>query len=255
MKPFIYIASLRRTGSKVLSEALSLHPYSFIFREPRIGSGRFKARPVDIEILAKYGVDPSTFQHRISGIKRELAAERFKKEVLPELLRVFLQIGIKEIHHKRWRNVYRAFPDMKVVLTGRDPRYICLSHYYKSIEREIAIKVGGPFTPQNVAQNLRQDFKYQMEMFKTLECLKVRYEDFCTDPKIFESIKAFVESDIPGIGIIGQLSKYDYLTHGYTVTDKRVFRWKNERDKRLLSEAKEVFDNLRDYCKFWEYKK
>jgi hypothetical protein len=255
MKPFIYIASLRRTGSKVLSEALSLYPYSFIFREPKLGSGKFKARPVDIEILSKHGIDPTTFQHRISGVKHELAAERFKQEVLPELLRVFPQIGIKEIHHKHWRNVYRAFPDMKVVLTGRDPRDIYLSLYHKFIERKIGMKGGGPLTPQNIVRDLKQDFKHQIEMFNTLECLKVRYEDFCMDPEVFRSIKTFVNSDIPGIGIIGHLSKRDYLVHGYTVTNKRVCRWENETDKRLVCEAQEVFDNLQDYCKFWKYDK
>lgn len=255
MKPFIYIASLRRTGSKVLSEALTLHPYSFIFREPKLGSGKFKARPVDVEIFSKYGIDPSTFQHRISGVKRELAVECFKKDVLPELLRVFPQVGIKEIRHKRWGNVYRAFPDMKVVLTGRDPRDIYLSLYHKSVERKIAIEVGGPFTPKNVAENLRQEFNYQIEMFNSVECLKVRYEDLCADSNVFKSIKAFVDSDIPDMGMIGQLSKYDYLVHGFEVTSKRVYRWKKERDRQVLSEAQSVFDELDDYCQFWDYKR
>ena len=251
MKPFIYIASLRRTGSKLISEALSLYPYSFIFREPRLGSGRFKARPVDVEILGNHGVDPRTFQHRITGVERGLAPEHFRKVVLPELLRVFFQIGIKEIRHKQWRNVHKAFPDMRVILTGRDPRDIYLSLYHKFIERR---KPHVPITPETVAQDLEREFWYQLEMFDTLKCLKVRYEDFCTNSELFGSIKAFVESDIPGIGMIGQLSKFDYLIHGYTLTDKRVCRWKNEPDKRILSEAQQVFDYLQDYCKFWEYR-
>ena len=71
--------------------------------------------------------------------------------------------------------------------------------------------------------------------------------------EVLEQIKKFVESDVPEIGMIGQLSKFDHLVHGYQITGKRVYRWKNEPDKRLLAEAQEVFDNLKDYCKFWDY--
>lgn len=255
MKPFIYLASLRRTGSKVLSEALTLPPYSFIFREPRLGSRKFRVRPVDVEIFSKHGIDLQTFAQRLSVVKGDLAVECFKNEFLPALQQVFPQIGIKEIRHKRWRKIHRAFPNMKVVLTGRDPRDIYLSLCHKAVERKKAIEVGGPLTPANVAENLKQEFKHQMEMFRSLPCCKVRYEDFCTDSRVFRSIKAFVGSDIPDMGIIGQLSKYDNLVHGHRVTDMRVYRWKNEPDEGLCSEAQEVFDLLGDYCEFWGYEK
>jgi hypothetical protein len=255
LKPFIYIAALRRTGSKVLSEALSLAPHSFIFLEPKLGSGVFKAKPVEVEVFKKHGIDLPAFQKQLSEAKSKYAVEYFKEKILPELLKVFKQIGIKEIHHKHWRNVYNAFPNMKVILTARDPRDIYLSLYHKSVERKKEINVGGLFTPKNLALNLKEDFEYQMEMFNTTACLKVKYEDFCADSKVLEQIKKFVESDIPEIGMIGQLSKFDHLVHGYQITDKRVYRWKSEPDKRLLAEAQEVFDNLKDYCKFWDYKK
>lgn len=263
MKPFIYIAALRRTGSKVLSEALTLAPYSFIFREPGLARGIFKIKPKDVEIFKNYGIELLDFQQKMSEIKSKYdnrrAMEYFKKELLPELLRAFPQIGIKEIHHKYWKNVYKSFPDMKVIITGRDPRDMYLSTYYKSLERKEKgkdeINVGGEFNPQNIVQNLKEDFEYQMEMFNTTRCLKVKYEDFCTDRKVLEQIKTFVESDIQTIGVIGQLSLYDHLVHGYEITDKRVYRWKYETNKQLLLEAQEVFDNLKDYCRFWGYEK
>ena len=254
-KPFIYIAALRRTGSKVLSEALSLHPYSFIFLEPRFGSGAFKIKNAEVEIFAKYGIDLLAFQDQISKVNRKLSVEYFKNELMPKLLQVFSQIGIKEIHHKYWKSVYNTFPDMKIVLTARDPRDIYLSLYHKSIERNKEIRVEGGFTPQNLVLNLKEDFEYQMEMFNTTRCLKVKYEDFCTDRMVYEQVKAFVESDIPAIGMVGHLSKQDHLIHGYEVTDKRVYRWKCETNRQLLLEAQEVFDNLKDYCRFWGYEK
>lgn len=252
-KPFIYIASLRRTGSKVLSEALSLLPYSYVFREPRLGSGKFKIRPVDIATFKEHDIELNLFEEQISRMNRNKTLKYFKGVFMPALLRVSAQIGIKEIHHKNWKNVYRLFPDMKVILTARDPRDIYLSLYYKSKDRNIEINVGGDFSSHNVAENLEEDFRYQIEMLNTMECFKVRYEDLCTDPSIMTRVKRFVESDIPGIGMIGKLSKWDHQVHGYQITDKRIYRWKNENDRRLLSQAQEVFDNLTDYCKFWGY--
>ena len=46
-KPLIYIASLRRTGSTVLSEALTSLPHSFIFREPYLSGGEFRVQDED----------------------------------------------------------------------------------------------------------------------------------------------------------------------------------------------------------------
>jgi len=258
MKPFIYLSSLRRTGSKMLSEALSLYPYSYIFREPKIGCGRFKIKPVDVEIFDKYGVDLPRHREKILGADPEAAVRCFRKELLPELLRVFSQIGIKEIHHKYWRNVYKEFPDMKIIMTGRDPRDIYISLYYRQKElktKDWERRLGGPFTPQTVVRNLQNDFNYQIEMYHTVSCVKVRYEDFCADLNLLKLIKDFVDSDIPEIGIVGQLSEQNYLIHGNRITDKRVHRWKRETDKRLLFEAQEVFDRFEEYTQFWEYER
>src|SRR3989304_5997200 len=248
-KPFIYIAALRRTGSKVLSEALSLHPYSFIFLEPRLGSGAFKIKNAEVEIFAKYGIDLLAFQDQISRVDRKLSVEYFKNELMPKLLQVFSQIGIKEIHHKYWKSVYNTFPDMKIILTARDPRDIYLSLYHKSIERNKEIRVEGGFTPQNLVLNLKEDFEYQMEMFNTTRCLKVKYEDFCTDRMVYEQVKAFVESNIPAIGIVGHLSKQDHLIHGYDPENKRTLTLIFIIILVIVFASDFLVHNLKDYCR------
>lgn len=59
--PFIYVSSLMRTGSTVLSEALTRFPYSFIFREPHLGKNYFALKDLDTELFAERDVDLRRF--------------------------------------------------------------------------------------------------------------------------------------------------------------------------------------------------
>lgn len=68
------------------------------------------------------------------------------------------------------------------------------------------VNLDDPFCPETVAHDLRKEFKHQLEIFESTRCLKIRYEDFCMDRTVFDRIRAFVESGIPGIGKIGGLS-------------------------------------------------
>lgn len=134
--PFVYIASLRRTGSTVLAEALTRLPYSFIFPEPQLCRGRFKIREENAALFEEGHDDISAFQRRhgrsswLSAIKARLTGtnpslvDAFKRELLPRLTDCVMQIGVKEIHHEGWRNYTASFPDTRIVLTARDPRDI-----------------------------------------------------------------------------------------------------------------------------------
>ena len=88
-RPFVYIASLRRTGSTVLAEALTSCPTSFIFREPELGRGRFNLRPGDAELFADHGVDLNALQDQFSGrsISRSIRARMSGR--LPSLVAAF----------------------------------------------------------------------------------------------------------------------------------------------------------------------
>lgn len=238
-KPFIYVAALRRTGSTLLSEALTLPPYSYVFREPRLPLGRFHPKPNDVAYFEEHGVDlGGSFE-----------------DVLPGLMKVVRQIGVKEIHHRGWETVHEFFPDMRVVLTGRDPRDIYISMHEKHVSRDRRLGWDGPFTPDRVAEELREDFRRQVAMAERTECLKVRYEDFCTDPAVFEQVKTFVGSDIPGVGAIGELSRQEHnrRVHGGRVSELRVERWKTETDDEIVGGAQRTRDLMSDYCEFWGY--
>lgn len=130
-KPFIYIASLRRTGSTVLSEALTLFPHSFIFREPGLSRRTFKIKSKDVDLFLAHGVKLKGRQKEIMKKTSKELVVTFKKTLLPELLNVVSQVGVKEIHHEHWENLADAFPNMKVIVTGRDPRDIYISVFKK----------------------------------------------------------------------------------------------------------------------------
>ncbi|PID56921.1 sulfotransferase [candidate division KSB3 bacterium] len=263
--PFIYIAGLRRTGTTVLSEALTLAPYSWIFREPQLSNRRiFIPKESDKKFFSYRGVDLNVFQEKISAIRYGSRTTYFRNVVLPKLLKLFFQIGIKEIHHRYWKNLYNAFPKMKVILTGRDPRDIYISLYYRNKSRKQPVKLDGPFCPEIVAENLLQEFQYQKEMytFKKLDCLKVRYEDFCTNQNIvYARIKKFVDSPIPDIGMIGWFNSKnpkritEYKLHRDAITRKKVCFWRSIFEPKLVEASQTVFELLSEYCEFWHYQK
>ena len=64
---------------------------------------------------------------RFLGFPQDYFIKEFKYKLLPKLLKVVSQIGVKEIRHAGWENYIRQFPDLKVVMSGRNPRDIYLS--------------------------------------------------------------------------------------------------------------------------------
>jgi len=66
-----------------------------------------------------YGIDLKAFERRWSGDKRNFLLDAFKNELIPQLASCVSQIGVKEIRHKRWRELFRHFPEMKILLIGR----------------------------------------------------------------------------------------------------------------------------------------
>jgi len=263
-RPFIYIAGLRRSGSTVLSETLTRLPHSFIFREPRVAENRFSVHDSDVELFLRYGIDLIAFEKRWWN-QRKAIPDAFKNELIPQLAPFVSQIGVKEIRHRRWRRMLRRFPDMKVLLTARDPRDIYVSLYYKVKNDRVTwsgiFSPEGVFCPEAVADSLNDEFHEQIAMFEMTDCLKVKYEDFCMQPAIFEQIKSFVGSALERVGEVGNFNAANPLRvgefglHGNNITGQRIQRWKYETGEKLLAEAQRTFDLMPEYCRFWGYEK
>lgn len=267
--PFIYIASLLRTGSTLLSEALTRLPYAFIFREPHLGKNYFAVKPDDVEALGRLGVDVQAFlrvrlplaflQRRLRwlGLPQDGMVRAFKRQILPRLTRQISQVGVKEIRHQGWRNYVRHFPDMKAVITGRDPRDIYLSLASKRARGSLNWR--GGFTPETVAERLMDQFRRQQEIASAVDSLLVPYETVCTHPEALDEIHDFVDSPISGTGPIGQFNaqhpdrRDEYALHGDRITAQRVWRWTRESDPQSLQDAWEVFERMKDYRDFWGY--
>jgi len=266
--PFVYIASLPRTGSTLLSEALTQLPYAFILHEPHLGKNYFAVKSNDATRLKACGVDLYAFvKYRLpfAFLLRRLRPFRFpqdymvrevKQKLLPHLT-CDTQIGVKEIAHVGWQNYIKHFPDMKVILTGRDPRDIYLSMYRKSQRDRVSWR--GPFNPTTVARFLNKEFEMQLALSKTVDSLSVRYEDFCRDAAVLQQVKDFAQSPIPTLGTIGAYISshptrtFEHDIHGGEITIKSVNRWKDETDPCLLAEANACLEQMSAYSQYWGY--
>jgi len=256
-KPFIYVAALRRTGSTLLCELLSGIPHAFVFNEPNLADGTFVVREREQAALLEHGVDLRAFRDRWRGVRRPLLFRAFRKELMPQLLEVVRQVGVKEIFHRHWRRYLRAFPEMKIVLTARDPRDIYISLYNRH-RRGVALWEGA-FGPREVAESLMQEFAYQREMEATLTVERIRYEDLCMDPSRIERIRLFTETETSGQGDLGSVLRDDprrrqeYEVHGGQITSRQIARWKREENEDLACDAKECFQRMTEYADYWEY--
>jgi hypothetical protein len=261
-KTFVYIAALRRTGSTLLAEILSVPPYSFIFREPRIAKGNLIVKQPELDELKKFGIDLAVLRKNFLKRHAEDRAGFFEKAIKTGPFHSFCLLGIKEIHHHGWEKIYQVFPEMKVILIGRDPRDIYFSlnsvarRRQKLKEKPLKLlgKRGIPVTPGNVAQDLLKEFAYQEDIFNKVPSIKIKYEDVCTQPKeIIANIKQFLGYEGFPTGKSGQYSLYNQDIHGDEITATRLGRWKNEGSARLRDEAHQVFQMMHSYCDFWRY--
>lgn len=268
-RPFVYIASLRRTGSTVLAESLTSFPTSFIFREPELCYGRFNLRLGDASLFERHGVDLKAFRRRFAGrtISRAIRSRltgrlpslvaAFRSEVIEKLSGVVSQFGVKEIRHDGWESYLEHFPDTRIILTARDPRDIYISLYHRVRQEKGTWQ--GPFGPQAVADDLLGEFRRQMEMIQRSKCLEVKYEDLCCDPGVIERVRLFVDSPMSHVGKIGGFSasnpqrREEFDLHADRITDKRVRRWASETDAALLEAANKTFALMGEYCEFWGY--
>ncbi len=263
-RPFIYIGALVRTGSTLLSEALTALPHSYIFHEPHLGRNLLAWDPVDLARWRESGVDLArgapwikalALLFRLVQVREGFVLQGVKQRLFPELAWHARQLGVKEIRNEGWRSYARHFPGLKILLTGRDPRDIYLSLQAHAVRKGAA----SPPEPAAVAGSLLREFEYQRAMSQAADCLPVRYEDLCTDPQVFDTIRSFVHSPLPEPGPIGAYlarspaRRSEFALHGGEVTDRKVGAWRRERDRQASSRAAEVYERMKPYVDFWGY--
>jgi len=266
--PFVFIGGLRRSGTTMMSEVLTEIPYAFIFREPGLARGTFNVKAGDATQFRALGTDLESFRRqeiRTSGnrLRRRLGLYRgqpvrqFRDHVLPQLLRIVQQIGVKEICHAGWHHYVRWFPDLRMIHIGRDPRDIYISLHSRFMRGKSGWK--GSFTPKTVSRHLNREFSYLCSMEQSVESMRVRYEDVCQDEELLTEVMKFARSPIPGIGAVGgflstnEKRRSEHDLHGYAITDRRVARWRQSKDDTLVEAAHDCMHRMEGYCESWGY--
>jgi hypothetical protein len=255
-RPLVLIAALQRTGSTLVSELLTELPRTFVFREPRVFSAHVDLKAADLERLGTIpGAELGMSAGRGAAADPVEAARWFAADVYRPLSRQLGQIGIKEIRYgARWREVLELLGELaplRVVALGRDPRDIYLSIAERSRVRKM--RLPGPFGPESVALDVEREFAAQRELIEATEALKVRYEDVCSDPRVRDEIRRFVDSPVTGGGAVGVFKQSNREVHGHRVTTRRVQRWRDEPDASLRAGAAETRARLPEYCRYWGF--
>ena len=120
-KPFVYVAALRRTGSTMLCEGLTKMPYCVVLNEPNFADKAAIIREHERNLLEEAGIDVEAFLSRWSGWRRRFIMQGVRRDLVPKLSSVIQQFGVKEIFNDNWTRYQRAFPNMRTILTARDP--------------------------------------------------------------------------------------------------------------------------------------
>jgi hypothetical protein len=251
--PLVVIAAIRRTGSTLLSEALTQLPTTFVFREPGLFTGRLALKARDAALLAANGLDLAAASERRPPLADgRQVARRFRELVAEPAGAVLRQVGVKEIRYgPAWADVLDGLGPVRVVALARDPRDIYLS--LASVPPTFNLRLDGPFGPETVARDIEREARRQQELIEHTGALRVRYEDLCSDPGVLDRIRAFVGSPVSGTGHIGGFSANNRAKHGTAITSRRVALHSSEPDPQRAADAAEVAARLEGYREAWGY--
>lgn len=244
-RPFVYIASLRRTGSTMLANLLTELPRAYVFREPRIGLGKLRVRPDVANSFSGFGVDLIAVKKAMRDLPREEALERFAA-FIEELSPHVEQLGIKEITHDGHEDLSRLFPEMRVVVTVRDVRDIYLSLYHR--RKELLTRGKLWFETQTLLPYLREQSDALFRLMSHHDHLVVRYEDLCRDSSLLDQVRAFVDSPVAGLGSLeAGADRRDLSKHGAAIDATRVGLFQHETDDVARHNATYLFEEMEDY--------
>lgn len=245
VRPFVYIASGVRTGSTVLAEALTRPPESWIHLESLLADGRLSI--YNVERL--YGDDPAwrpvldAYRLARRSGPRDGYVERFKADVLPLLEEQFEQVGVKEIYHGQWRRFVALIPDVRVVVTVRDPRDVYLSLMEMRRHNPNPDWRWADMALDQMAAEVARQWRHLLEISESTEALIVHYEDLCTRPEyVFAQVRGHIGSALEGPAPVGWSNRehpirgYEPTRHRGSISAATVNRWQRV-PSRELAEA------------------
>jgi hypothetical protein len=225
--PFVFIASFPRTGSTALAEALIDPPASFIHSEPGLCAGRL--HPENLQAFDHPSVRAACDE--IARIRAEVPDPNdyvalYVERVLP--LFDFAQVGIKEVTFRRYlhRKLVATLPDLRVIVTVRDPRDIWLS-LREMNERLDATWSWRDVTVDEGAHRFNAIDKQLAELVEG-GALVVRYEELCAGEEAFARVREYVDSPLERAGrfgtIVQRLREWEIERHGQSFSAASVGR-------------------------------
>jgi hypothetical protein len=236
----------------MMAELLSDPPTCFVFREPRLPLGRFILRKSGEPkaALAPLGLDLTPVAHRMAESDPDEALRIFRT-FWEECEGKVGQLGVKEIMHEGWERVSAAFPDMKVVVTVRDPRDVFLSMWHK--RDRLARRGRRWMEPEVLAEDVNRESRHLEAIAARHEHIVVRYEDLCRDPEWIERVRRFTGNEVTGLGLLGRTSSWNADAHGVTLGTSRVGLWQRESDPEARAWSEQARRLMAPYARAWGY--
>lgn len=254
LSPFLYLATQRRSGSKMIARLLTHWPTSYIFLEPGMALRRFRGKQEAAMLLAQKGIDLPDVSGKIAALpprKRTAAALRW---VLQPLREQGVLVGIKEIHHDCWEEVVSAMgADAKIVVVVRDPRGILDSLRRKQELRKRPPSLPGGLSPRSLAKHLHVVYAAQKRMLETGKAVGIRYEDLCANPTCMADLRRWCGLPADGPGELWRCRETDRELHGDNISSKSAHRWRS--DMTHEKEYDQTFALLEEECEYWGYER
>ncbi len=252
--PFLFIAAMPRSGSTLLAGMLTRKPHAVILSEPGFQRGihhnleQFKDIPgVEIGRLARHRGRP----------RKMLAA--FRRQVVPQILKTYRRLGVKECFLDNWRLYEEFFDDVRYIILARDPRDVMLSVLDYGEHADWHKKMWADRSDEHIAAQFSRTWSHQLDMLNSSNCLRVRYEDLCRGKVGFSAIAKFCGLDFDEPGSVSQSLEafpwraWEIERHSGRLTESAVHRWKEETDETRLQRVHSLAKLMSDYCGFWGY--
>jgi hypothetical protein len=250
--PFIYVAALRRSGSKLVARALTNWPKSYVLLEPGLAIPTLRAKPEATALLAEFDLDLLAASESISRRPPDARPAAVVQEILAPLREVVPVVGVKEIRHQAADLALDALgADTRVVVLVRDPRGILDSLRRKEAWRTRPIELPGGLSPASLADHLREQFAAQRRMLDRRPACAIRYEDLCERPTMMAAIRRFCGLPENLDADLDRLDGHEVGARGGGIDADACDRWRS--DEPHADEAAEIFDLLRDECDYWGY--
>lgn len=253
-KPFVYLAALRRAGSKLLARALTRWPESYVLLEPGLAMPTMRAKTEPTRLLGEIGLDLPALATEVRAAAPERRPDRAVRSILEPLRRHVPLVGVKEIRHAKADLVLDALgPDTRVVVLVRDPRGILDSLRRKEPWRDRPIELPGGLGPSSLAEHLREQFASQRRMLETRTAVAVRYEDLCQRPSLVKDVRRFCGLPEDLDADLWRLDGHEPGARGDRIGNPSFDSWRT--DDEHASWFEELRERLDEDCAYWGYRR